>query len=136
VPVSALNDLTVNDGGLTVRRDARELIFWSNRGSPAGTVVGDLFISTRRSPHEAWSTPVNLGAPVNTQFDEIFARFSKDGRTLLITSARPGGLGGTLFGFDIWMSTRTLPSDADDHDDDDDDDDDRRHGRHGQNHRR
>lgn len=69
--------------------------------------MGDLFVSTRRSVHDAWSAPQNLGAPVNTALDEISARLSQDGRTLLITSARPGGLGGTLFGFDIWISTRT-----------------------------
>lgn len=103
VLVSELSDPTVNDGGLTVRWDGRELIFWSNRNSPNG----HLFVSTRRSVHDAWSTPTNLGAPVNTEFGEIGARLSKDGRTLLITSARPGGLGGTNFGFDIWMSTRT-----------------------------
>jgi len=107
VLVSELNDPTVNDGSVTVRPDGRELIFWSNRGSLPGHVVGDLFVSTRRSVHDAWSEPQNLGAPVNTEFDETSARLSQDGRTLLITSARPGGLGGTLFGFDIWMSTRT-----------------------------
>ena len=107
LPVPELNDPTVNDAGLTVRQDGRELIFWSNRGSLPGHVVGDLFVSTRPSVHDAWSEPQNLGAPVNTAVDEISARLSQDGRTLLITSARPGGLGGTLFGFDIWMSTRT-----------------------------
>ena len=107
VPVAELNDPSVNDGALTVRQDGRELIFWSNRGSLPGHVVGDLFVSTRRSVHDAWSEPENLGAPVNTALDEVSARLSHDGRILLITSARPGGLGGTLFGFDIWMSTRT-----------------------------
>lgn len=107
VAVSELNDPSVNDGSLTVRQDGRELIFWSNRGSLPGHVVGDLFVSTRRSVHDAWSEPQNLGAPVNTPVDEISAGLSQDGRTLFITSARPGGLGGTLFGLDIWMSTRT-----------------------------
>jgi len=107
VAVSELNDPSVNDGSVAVRQDGRELIFWSNRGSPPGHVVGDLFVSTRRSVHDAWSEPQNVGAPVNTGLDEISAQLSQDGRALLITSARPGGLGGTLFGFDIWMSTRT-----------------------------
>ncbi len=107
VPISELNDPTVNDGGLAVRTDGRELIFWSNRGSPPGAVNGDLFVSTRRSVHDAWSPPERLATPLNTAFDEITARMSRDGRTLLITSRRPGGLGGTVFGFDIWMATRT-----------------------------
>lgn len=118
VPVAELNDPAVNDGGLTVRRDGRELIFWSNRGHPDG----DLFVSTRRNADDPWSTPVNLGAPVNTEFGEISARLSKDGRTLLITSSRPGGLGGTQFAFDIWMSTRALREREDGDVDDDHDD--------------
>jgi ribosomal protein L24E len=122
VLVSEISDPAVNDGGLTVRQDGKELIFWSNRGSPAGTVVGDLFVSTRRSLHDSWSTPLNLGPPVNTEVDETSARLSTDGRTLFIISARPGGLGGTQFGFDIWTSTRT-PSREIDGDDEDDDDD-------------
>ncbi len=101
---SELNDPTVNDAGMTVRHDGKELIFWSNRDG----ADGNLFASTRRSVRDMWSTPVKLPAPLNTEFGEINARLSKDGRTLLFTSNRPGGLGGTVFGFDIWMSTRTL----------------------------
>lgn len=102
--VSELNDPTVNDGGLTVRRDGREIIFWSNRNSPAGTVRADLFVSTRANVHGPWSTPENVGPPVSSaEWDEISASLSEDGRTLLITRTLPGGAGG----FDLWMSTRT-----------------------------
>lgn len=103
-PVSELNDPTVNDGGVTVRRDGREIIFWSNRNSPSGTVQGNLFVSTRANVHHPWSEPQSLGAPVNSQvFDEIDASLSDNGRTLLFTRTLPGGVGG----FDLWMSTRT-----------------------------
>ncbi|TMG55856.1 MAG: hypothetical protein E6H89_00265, partial [Chloroflexi bacterium] len=55
--------------------------------------------------HDAWSAPVNLGPPVNTQFAEFQPDLSHDGRTLLfIAGVARGGLGG----FDIWMSTRTV----------------------------
>ena len=113
VAVSELNDPTVNDAGETVRRDGKELIFWSNRDG----ADGNLFVSTRRSVRDMWSTPVKLPAPLNTEFGEINARLSRDGRTLLITSNRPGGLGGTVFGFDNWMSTRTLDGEIDDDED-------------------
>jgi hypothetical protein len=103
-PVSELNDPTVNDAGLTVRRDGREIIFWSNRNSPPGTVQGDLFVSTRANVHDPWSPPVNLGPPVNSsEFHEISASLSDDGRTLLITRVPFNNVGGQ----DIWMSTRT-----------------------------
>ncbi|PYM97334.1 MAG: hypothetical protein DME07_25340 [Candidatus Rokuibacteriota bacterium] len=121
VAVSELNDPTVNDAGMTVRHDGKELIFWSNRDG----ADGNLFVSTRGSVRDRWSTPVKLPAPLNTEFGEINARLSKDGRTLLLTSTRPGGLGGTQFGFDIWMSTRTPSGDFDADGDDDDD-----HGSH------
>jgi hypothetical protein len=102
--VSELNDPTVNEGGLTVRSDGREAIFWSNRNSPAGTVEGDLFVSTRANVHDRWSTPERLGSSVNSQeWDEIAANLSHDGRSMLIVRTLPGGVGGT----DIWVSTRT-----------------------------
>ena len=103
-PVAELNDPTVNDAGLTVRRDGREIIFWSNRNSPPGTVHADLFVSTRANVHHPWSTPVNLGMPVSSrEFGEISASLSDDGRTLMITRVPVDGTGGQ----DIWVSTRT-----------------------------
>jgi hypothetical protein len=101
VAVTELNHPTLNDGGLTIRRDGKEIIFWSNRESPQG----DLFVSTRQRLRDAWSVPVRLPA-VNTEFSEIAATLSFDGRSLLITSNRPGGLGGAPIGSDIWISTR------------------------------
>jgi hypothetical protein len=67
-------------------------------------VQGDLFVSTRANVHHPWSTPLNLGMPVNSsEFHEISASLSDDGRTLLITRGRTDGTGSQ----DIWMSTRT-----------------------------
>lgn len=100
--VSELNVAAINDAGLTVRQDGREIIFWSNRDSPPGLVRGDLFVSTRHNVHHPWSTPTNLGPPVNSELNEISASLSSDGRTLIFVSDRPG-----FGGFDLWMSTRT-----------------------------
>lgn len=99
--VSELSDAIANDARPTIRADGREIIFFSNRASGLGNT--DLWASTRRSVHDAWSTPVNLGAPVNTTAVDQQPSLSHDGRTLLFTSTRPGGVGGQ----DIWMSTRT-----------------------------
>lgn len=85
--------------GPSVRADAREIFFMSNR-----TGSFDLWVSTRRSPHDTWSTPRNLGPLVNTDFAEERPHLSHDGRTLLFDSNRPDG---SLGGQDIWMSTRT-----------------------------
>ena len=55
-----------------------------------------------------WSTPVNLGAIVNSAFNENHPAISKDGLSLYITSGRPGGVNGVnLLQFEeIWVSQR------------------------------
>jgi hypothetical protein len=45
---------------------------------------------------------VNLGAGVNTEFDDRAPYLSDDGLTLIFSSDRPGGFGGT----DFYMMTR------------------------------
>ena len=41
-----------------------------------------------------WSAPVNLGAEINTQYEEQMPSATADGRRLFFMSDRPGGLGG------------------------------------------
>jgi len=94
------------DGFVTVRADGKEILFNSGRPlTPGGANAFDIWVSTRRSTHDAWSAPVNLGPPVNTSFAEFQPDLSHDGRTLLFIA---GPLRGGLGGFDIWMSTRTV----------------------------
>jgi Tol biopolymer transport system component len=102
-PVAELTNPAFTEGRPTLGVDGRVIVFYSNR--PGGIGLTDLWMATRRSPNDAWSAPVNLGAPVNSSANELLAALSRDGRTLLFTSTRPGGLGG----FDIWMSTRLPP---------------------------
>jgi hypothetical protein len=83
-----------------VRRDGLEIIIGSSR---PGTIGGlDLWRSFRKSVHEPWSTPTNLGPSVNTESLEAFPALSFDGRTLMFQSTRPGGFGGS----DLYVSTR------------------------------
>ena len=102
VPVDELNMPGVNNGSCTIRGDGKELIFWSTR--PGGLGQTDLWVSTRQTPHDAWAPPVNVGAPVNSEFGELDASLSLDGRTLYFSATMTrGGFGRQ----DIWMSTRT-----------------------------
>jgi hypothetical protein len=103
VVVPALNS-TVEDNHASVRRDGREIFFNSRRPGAIGGARFDLWVATRENVHGAWSEPVNLGEPVNSQFAEFHPSISFDGRTLVFIS--PLGRGG-LGGFDIWMTTRT-----------------------------
>lgn len=91
----------VNDAQPNVRRDGLEIFFFSNR---AGTLGGpDIYAATRPNTRAEWSTPVNLGANVNTSAAETRPSLSWDGRTLYFGSTRPGGEGDS----DIFVTTRT-----------------------------
>ncbi len=103
VPVAELNHPTAFDSEVQVRADGREVFFWSTR--PGGMGAADIWVSTRRSPHDPWSAPQPVGAPVGTQFAELTPGLSWDGRTLLFAGA--AARGGSLGFQDIWMSTRT-----------------------------
>lgn len=103
-PVAELNDPAFTQGRPTLQVDGREIVFYSNRSGGLGG--NDLWAATRRSANDAWSPPVNLGAPLNSIAGELLPALSRDARTLLFTTNnRPGGLGG----MDIWMSTRLPP---------------------------
>jgi hypothetical protein len=101
VLVPELSDPITGPGHPSVRQDGREIFFQSGRAGGLGGF--DVWTSTRRSVHEPWSTPVNVGAPINTALVEFQPTLSHDGRTLIFASNRPGGLGGN----DLWVSTRT-----------------------------
>lgn len=91
-----LNDLRPN-----IRvRDGLEIFFESNRTGTLG--LTDLYVSTRAGISAPWSTPVNLGASVNSASGESRASLSFDGRELYFQSNRPGGAGGE----DIYVSRR------------------------------
>jgi len=83
------------------------MILTSNR--PGGTGPArlnlNLWVSTRASTLDLWSTPVNLGRPVNYGggFVDRGPVLSFDGKTLYFASNRPGGAGKN----DLWMATRT-----------------------------
>jgi len=100
-PVSELNVVSANDQHATIRKDGREIFFSSNRAGGLGGF--DVWTSTRRSVHDPWSPPEDIGAPVNTASTDQQPSLSSDGRTLVFASNRPGGLGGS----DLWIATRT-----------------------------
>lgn len=99
----------------TVRHDGLEVFFQSSRTGSIGLST-DLWVATRESTHDAWSTPVNLGDIVNSPSAEQNPYLSSDNKTLFFTSDRLGGFGGT----DLYMSTRSrLRRHGDDDDGDD-----------------
>ncbi len=99
-----------------IRRDGRELFLESNRPGAIGGSL-DLWVSTRTSTSDLWSTPVNLGPVVNSAAVEARPALSFRGTELYFNSNRPGGFGNQ----DLYVSTRTRLRDQD-HDKDQDDD--------------
>jgi len=89
-----------NDAAASVRTDGREILFGSTRHEDT-RVDFDLWISTRRSVHDAWSPPGIL-ALLNSAANDQQPSLSSDGRTLLFASDRLATMR-----LDIWMSTRT-----------------------------
>ena len=55
-----------------------------------------------------WSAPINVGPPINTQYNDTYAILSRDELTMYFTSDRPGGLGGD----DLWFATRESADDS------------------------
>jgi len=105
VLVSELSSPRV-DGRTAIRRDGLEILLSSNRLGSIGS--NDLWVSTRTTTSAAWSTPVDLGPPVNSRFAQGGAALSPDAKTLYFFSTRPGGFGGR----DLYVTTRTELCDA------------------------
>jgi hypothetical protein len=84
-----------------IRRDGLEMLITSNR--PGGQGGNDIWVSTRETTLDAWSTPVDLPPPVNTTAADGGPALSCDGTTMYFFSNREGGFGGR----DLYMTTRT-----------------------------
>ncbi len=88
-----------NEGAQTIGPGGHYMYFTAcNR--PDGMGRCDIYYSSFDG--NEWSTPRNIGPPVNTEYWESMPSISADGNTLYFVSNRPGGYGG----MDIWISHR------------------------------
>lgn len=89
-----------------VRDDGLEILFSSNRPNTTGDIQQhDIWVSTRDSVYDAWSIPSKLTGDVNVpEWQDVNPALSFDGRTMLMASRRPGGIGAGSF--DIYLTTR------------------------------
>jgi len=79
-----------NEGAAAISADGRVMVFTScNRQDGYGGC--DLYISYKRS--NEWSAPENLGSTINTGAWESQPYLSSDGRLMIFSSNRKGGLG-------------------------------------------
>ncbi|OIP05803.1 MAG: hypothetical protein AUJ97_00065 [Bacteroidetes bacterium CG2_30_32_10] len=68
-----------------------ELYFVSNM--PGGFGGKDIWMVKRDRKNKPWSKPINLGAEINTEYDEVFPYIRPDG-VLYYASNKPSGMGG------------------------------------------
>ena len=81
------------------RRDGLEIYVSSER--PGGPGPRNIWVSTRASSSDPWSTPV-IVPTINSTVGDGSPTLSFDAKTLIFTSPRPGGFGAN----DLYMSTR------------------------------
>ena len=94
-----------NETSISISSDGKQLYFVSDRpkdeyGTP--TKGGrDIFVSERNEKGE-WGPAQNIGAPINTEFDEEGVFIHPDNRTMYFSSKREGTIGG----YDIFYSEK------------------------------
>ena len=80
--------------------DDKFLVFASDM--PGGRGGKDLWYVTYDKKNDSWSTPKNLGTPVNTSGDEMFPWISDDGHLFFASNGHAG-----LGGLDIFKAEKT-----------------------------
>ena len=78
--------------------DGNTLYFVSER--PGGLGRADIYTS-KKIGENSWAEPVNLGAPINTPYDENGLYLCPDGKTLFFCSDNPASMGS----YDIFKTT-------------------------------
>lgn len=88
-----------NEGAAVISADG-EWLYFSACDKRDGMGRCDIYVCFRTI--DGWSSPKNLGSPINTGAWESQPSLSADGNTLYFVSNRPGGVGG----YDIWISKK------------------------------
>ncbi len=85
------------EGGACIAPDGKTLYFISERKGGYGHA--DIWMVKRISKTE-WGKPVNLGAEINSEFDEVGVFLAPDGKTLFFSSNGKGSMGS----YDVFKS--------------------------------
>ncbi len=85
----------------TLSADGKTLYFVSDR--PGGMGGRDIYRSVKL-PNNEWSKALNVGTPINSEYDEDSPFFHPDGKTLYFSSNGDQSMGG----FDIFFSKKNV----------------------------
>lgn len=97
-PMGKPINTTYWEGGACISSDGKTLFFTSER--PGGFGNSDIWVVKRINKHE-WGKPENIGAEVNSAFDEVGVFLAPDNKTLFFCSNGNGSMGG----YDIFKTT-------------------------------
>jgi outer membrane protein OmpA-like peptidoglycan-associated protein/tetratricopeptide (TPR) repeat protein len=86
-----------NEGPIYISIDGETMYIASEGHTSLGGY--DIFVSKKEQGQ--WTKPVNLGYPINTQYDDFYFAPTANGKYAYISSNRPGGSGG----YDIYKVT-------------------------------
>ena len=106
-----------SEGYPQISRDGLELYFQCNRPYGGDRCHDDIWVARRSTSQEAWGTPVQLDAPINSEGPESGPSLSADGLELYFTDGWSGlheGCTGTngYGGCDLWVATRASKDDS------------------------
>ena len=87
----------LQDASMFITND-KQTIYISSYGK--NSLGGKDIYIIRKQPNGQWSTPENLGAPVNTAADEDFPYLDRDGKTLYFSAKNENSIGG----YDVFKS--------------------------------
>ncbi|WP_066758425.1 OmpA family protein [Crocinitomix algicola] len=96
-----------NDGPIYLHPDGKTVYFASEGFNSMGGY--DIFYATKIRGG-GWSKPVNMGAPINTPYDDFFFAATANGKFAYIASNRAGGKGGhDIYKITFWGDEK-MPS--------------------------
>ncbi len=95
-----------NDDSPFIHEDGKTLYFSSEGHNTMGGY--DIFKSYL-SEENKWSTPENLGSPINTVDDDIYFSISASGKTAFLSSERSGGYGDQDI-YEVTMNSEGYPT--------------------------
>ncbi len=100
------------EGSVYIHPDARTMYFSSKGHNTLGGY--DIFVSYIDDLGQ-WGTPINLGYPINTPYDDLFYSPNASGKLAYIASNRKGGKGGMdIYKVVYWGTDKPMSTDFED----------------------